>query len=66
MEAIPDYDDSPWTEEELHALAWEAGLSIGWEAMDEYDDFAETPSLSGGLPSRCRRQAEPGGGKEET
>jgi hypothetical protein len=33
-----DYDDSPWTREELEALAWEAGKQIGWEDMDEYDD----------------------------
>jgi len=29
------YDDSPWTREELQALAWEAGEQSGWE---EYDD----------------------------
>lgn len=33
------YDDSPWTREELHVQAWEAGRSIGWEEMDEYDDL---------------------------
>jgi hypothetical protein len=38
-----EYDDSPWTREELHALAWEAGKQIGWEEMDEYDDLPETP-----------------------
>lgn len=37
-----DYDDSPWTREELQALAWEAGKSIGWEDMGEYDDYPET------------------------
>jgi PHD/YefM family antitoxin component YafN of YafNO toxin-antitoxin module len=37
------YDDSPWTSEELQALAWEAGKSAGWEDMDEYDDDAEKP-----------------------
>ena len=26
-----DYDDSPWTREELEALAWKAGKHIGWE-----------------------------------
>ena len=30
-----DYDDSPWTREELEALAWEAGKQIGWEDEDE-------------------------------
>jgi hypothetical protein len=34
-----EYDDSPWTREELHALAWEAGKHAGWEHMDEYDDY---------------------------
>ncbi len=33
-----EYDDSPWTREELEALAWDAGKSIEWEDMDEYDD----------------------------
>jgi hypothetical protein len=32
-----EYDDSPWTREELEALAWEAGKNIGWEEDDEYD-----------------------------
>lgn len=38
-----EYDDSPWTREELHALAWEAGKHAGWEDMDEYDDAAAKP-----------------------
>src|SRR5260370_106880 len=38
-----EYDDSPWTREELHALAWEAGKPLGWEDMDEYDDAPEKP-----------------------
>ena len=36
-----EYDDSPWTCEELQALAWEAGKRAGWENMDEYDDMPE-------------------------
>jgi hypothetical protein len=32
-----DYDDTPWTREELEALAWEAGRRTGWEDMDESD-----------------------------
>ena len=36
-----EYDDSPWTREELHALAWEAGKHAGWEDMDEYDDATD-------------------------
>ena len=38
-----EYDDSPWTREELLALAWEAGKLAGWEDMDEYDDIPEKP-----------------------
>jgi len=36
-----EYDDSPWTAEERHALAWEAGKHAGWEDMDEYDDATD-------------------------
>ena len=39
----PEYDDSPWTREELEALAWEAGKGIGWEDMDEYDQLPKKP-----------------------
>jgi PHD/YefM family antitoxin component YafN of YafNO toxin-antitoxin module len=38
-----EYDDSPWTKEELQALAWKAGKQAGWEEMDEYDDASEKP-----------------------
>ena len=37
------YDDSPWTSDERHALAWAAGKHAGWEDMDEYDDLPEKP-----------------------
>jgi alpha-D-ribose 1-methylphosphonate 5-phosphate C-P lyase len=33
-----EYDDSPWTREELEALAWETAERAGWE---EYDDAPE-------------------------
>lgn len=36
-----EYDDSPWTREEMEAMAWEVGKSIGWEEMDEYDQLPE-------------------------
>jgi hypothetical protein len=36
-----EYDDSPWTSEERHALAWAAGKHAGWEDMAEYDDDAQ-------------------------
>ena len=32
------YDDSPWTREELQALAWERVKRENW---DEYDDLPE-------------------------
>ena len=38
-----DYDHSPWTREELEALAWEAGKHAGWEDMDGYDNAREKP-----------------------
>lgn len=38
-----DYDDSPWTREELQALAWKTGKAAGWDEMDEYDDLPEKP-----------------------
>ena len=36
-----EYDDSPWTRDELHSLAWEAGKAASWEEMDEYDEMPE-------------------------
>jgi hypothetical protein len=33
------YDDSPWTDEEMELLAWEAGKLAGWEDMVEYDQY---------------------------
>jgi hypothetical protein len=35
-----EYDDSPWTREELQALAWERVKRQEW---DEYDDLPEKP-----------------------
>jgi hypothetical protein len=35
-----EYDDSPWTREELQALAWETAERTDWE---EYDDVPEKP-----------------------
>ena len=34
-----DYDDSPWTSEERHALAWEPCKHAGWDKMDDVDDL---------------------------
>jgi hypothetical protein len=33
-----EYDDSPWTSEDLQALAWER---LEHESWDEYDDLPE-------------------------
>lgn len=32
-----EYDDSPWTDEEMELMAWETGKQAGWEEMDDYD-----------------------------
>jgi hypothetical protein len=40
-----EYDDSPWTDEEMELLAWEAGKMAGWEEMDEYDEEQRRPCL---------------------
>ena len=41
---VQAYDDSPWTREELQALAWEAGEHTAWE---EYDDAPESAPRTG-------------------
>jgi PHD/YefM family antitoxin component YafN of YafNO toxin-antitoxin module len=35
-----EYDDSPWTREELQALAWERVKHEDW---DEYEDLPKKP-----------------------
>ena len=35
-----EYDDSPWTREELQALAWERIKDEDW---NEYDDLPDQP-----------------------
>ncbi len=42
------YDDSEWTRDEMFALAWEAGKSIGWDEMEEYDELSN-PANNGQL-----------------
>ena len=38
------YDDSPWTRQELEALAWETRSRAGWDDMDRQDNGpAENP-----------------------
>ena len=38
-----DYDDSPWTRQELESAAWHTGKSAGWDEMNEYEDLPEKP-----------------------
>ncbi len=38
-----EYDDSPWTREELESLAWETHKEAGWDDMSEYDNLPEKP-----------------------
>src|SRR4051794_19152528 len=38
-----EYDDSPWTREELQALAWETVNRAAGPGADEEDDAAEKP-----------------------
>jgi hypothetical protein len=33
-----EYDDSPWTDEEMDHLAAEDADSLGWEGMEVYQD----------------------------
>jgi hypothetical protein len=36
-----DYDDSPWTREEMAAMAWHVGRSHGWEEDTDYDHIPD-------------------------
>src|SRR5262249_62362844 len=38
-----EYDDRPWTREELQALAWEAGKHVAWKDMEDNDDAPQKP-----------------------
>ena len=38
-----DSDDSPWTNEEMLLLAAQAGKAIGWDDMDDYDNYPDAP-----------------------
>jgi hypothetical protein len=37
---IEEYDDSPWSRDELQALAWERVKNEDW---DEYENISEKP-----------------------
>ena len=38
-----EIDYSPWTREEMEAMAWETANRAGWEEWPEYDDMPEKP-----------------------
>jgi hypothetical protein len=38
-----EYDDSPWTREEIEALAWEASKHEEWEEFNKDDKEPEKP-----------------------
>lgn len=44
-----DFDDSPWTREELNALGWELAVRNEWE--DDYDDSPWTQEELGAAAS---------------
>jgi hypothetical protein len=35
---LKDYDDGPWTDEEMDLLAAENADMLGWDGMDGYQD----------------------------
>ena len=38
---LPEYDDTPWTDEERDAMRSEALDNLGWEGMEAYQDDAQ-------------------------
>lgn len=42
-ERLSDYDDTPWTREELQALAWDASDRTEWDELDDFDHTGEKP-----------------------
>jgi hypothetical protein len=47
IELADEYDDSPWTREELQILAWEVGHRAGWDDADaDADAGDESPAES--------------------
>jgi hypothetical protein len=36
---VEDYDDSPWTDEEMALLAAENAELLGWQGMEDYQDM---------------------------
>ena len=38
LQDLLDYDDGPWTDEEMDLLAAEDADSLGWEGMEAYQD----------------------------
>jgi hypothetical protein len=50
-------DDSPWTDEEMELLAWEAGARAGWEDLDEYDHYTGEEMKCGGRNNHAQEKA---------
>jgi hypothetical protein len=42
---LGEYDASPWTDEEMEALAWEAGQAADWDEMEESDNYCENRGI---------------------
>jgi hypothetical protein len=38
-----EYDDGPWTRDEIEGLAWEVGERSDWSGLAEGDDASEKP-----------------------
>jgi hypothetical protein len=38
LTSLLDYDDNPWTDEEMDLLAAEDADSLDWEGMEDYQD----------------------------
>ena len=51
-----EYDDSPWTREEIDALAWETGKEAGWDEMDEYDYADAVAQVLGSVSPAMQRR----------
>ena len=51
-----EYDDSPWTREELQALAWEAGKGADWEAIVKQKKNSISPKITVGKVGTSSRR----------
>ena len=51
-----EYDDSPWTREELQALAWEAGKGADLEEMVKQEKNSISPRITIGKVGTSSRR----------